>query len=248
MDKSVRILGIEFSKRSLKETVEFIDEKLMENDDKTFHIITANPEIALDIERDTELKKISLDAGLITADGIGIILASKLKKNPLPERVTGYELLLGLLKLGNEKGLSFYFFGSSEEVNKIACENILRDYPNIKLVGRHNGYFKGDEELKIVEEIENTKPDFLIVALGAPLADKWIYKHKARLSSKITLGVGGSLDVISGKVKRAPILWQRLNLEWLFRLISNPSRLKRQMKLPVFAVKAIAEAFKKDIS
>jgi N-acetylglucosaminyldiphosphoundecaprenol N-acetyl-beta-D-mannosaminyltransferase len=248
MDKSVRILGIEFSKRSLKETVEFIDEKLMENDDKTFHIITANPEIALDIERDTELKKISLDAGLITADGIGIILASKLKKNPLPERVTGYELLLGLLKLGNEKGLSFYFFGSSEEVNKIACENILRDYPNIKLVGRHNGYFKCDEELKIVEEIENTKPDFLIVALGAPFADKWIYKHKARLSSKITLGVGGSLDVISGKVKRAPILWQRLNLEWLFRLISNPTRLKRQMKLPVFAVKAIAEALKKDLS
>lgn len=245
MDKSVEILGIEFSNRSLKETVELIDKRLMDTRGKTFHIITANPEIALDIERDAELKKISLEADLITADGIGIILASKLKKNPLPERVTGYELLLELLKLGNEKGLSFYFLGSSEEVNKEATEKILIDYPNIKLSGRHNGYFKGEEELNIVEEIEASKPDFLIVALGAPFADKWIYKHKARLTSKITLGVGGSLDVISGKVKRAPIIWQRLNLEWLYRLISNPSRWRRQMKLPVFAIKAISEAFKK---
>lgn len=246
MDKSVSILGIKFSKRSLKETVDFIDKKLMESNNKTFHIITANPEIALDIERDAELKKISLEAGLITADGIGIILASKLKKNPLPERVTGYELLLELLKLGNEKGLSFYFFGASEEVNKVACDNILRDYPNIKIVGRHNGFFNSEEELKIIEEIEKVNPDFLIVALGAPLTDKWIYKHKVRLTAKITLGVGGSLDVISGKVKRAPLTWQRLNLEWLYRLLSDPSRWRRQMKLPVFAFKAIAEAFKKE--
>lgn len=247
MDKSVNILGIEFSNRGLKETVEFIDNKRMENKSETFHIITVNPEIALDIERDAELKKISLEAGLITADGVGIILASKLKKNPLPERVTGYELLLELLKLGNEKGLSFYFFGSSEEVNNIACQKILRDYPNIRLAGRHNGYFKGDEELKILEEIEKTKPDFLIVALGAPLSEKWIYKHKSKLTSKITMGVGGSLDVISGKVKRAPEVWQRLNLEWLYRLISNPSRWRRQMKLPVFAIKATIEALKKDL-
>jgi N-acetylglucosaminyldiphosphoundecaprenol N-acetyl-beta-D-mannosaminyltransferase len=246
MDKSVNILGIEFSNRSLNETVELIDKKLLENRNKTFHIITANPEIALDIERDPQLKKISMEADLITADGIGIILASKLKKNPLPERVTGYELLLELLKLGNKKGLSFYFFGSSEDVNKDAVEKVLKAYPNIKFAGRHNGYFKGDDELKIVEEIETSKPDFLIVALGAPFADKWIYKYKARLTSKITLGVGGSLDVISGKVKRAPIIWQRLNLEWFYRLISNPKRFKRQLKLPIFAYKAIVEAFKQE--
>lgn len=246
MDKSVKILGIDFSNRNLKETVELIDKKLSENIGKTYHIITANPEIALDIEKDAELKEISLAADLITADGIGIILASKLKREPLPERVTGYELLLELLKLGNDKGLSFYFLGSSEEVNKEASEKIMKTYPNIKLAGRHNGYFKGEEELKIVEEIEALRPDFLIVALGAPFADKWIYKYRDRLTSKVTLGVGGSLDVISGKVKRAPAVWQKLNLEWLYRLISNPSRWKRQLKLPVFAVKAIAEAIKKE--
>lgn len=246
MNNSVNILGIEFSKLSLNETVRLIDKKLMEDSDKTFHIITANPEIALDIERDSELKKISLEADLITPDGIGIVLASRLKRDPIPERVTGYELLLQLLKLGNEKGSSFYFFGSAEEVNKIACDNILREYPNIKIVGRHNGYFKGDEEIKIVSEIEDLRPDFLIVALGAPFADKLIYKHKNRISAKVTMGVGGSLDVISGKVKRAPIIWQKLNIEWLYRLISNPSRWRRQMKLPIFAVKAIADAFVKN--
>lgn len=244
MSKNVNILGIEFSNLNLKETAELIYDKVSEERNKTFHIITANPEIALDIERDEELKKISLDADLITADGIGIILASKLKRMPLPERVTGCELLMELLKAGNEKGSSFYFFGATEEVSRTACEKIAEDYPGVKVLGRHNGYFKAEEETEIFEEIERLRPDFLIVALGAPYADKLIYKYKNKISAKVTMGVGGSLDIISGKVKRAPEVWQKLNLEWLYRLLSNPKRWRRQLKLPVFAVKAIGEAIR----
>ncbi len=162
---------------------------------------------------------------------MGIVLASRLKGNPLPERVTGYDLLLESLKVGNAKGWSFYFFGSDEEVNIKITEHVIENYPNVKIVGRHNGYFNKEEEVKIIETIKKSKSDILIVALGSPLADKWIYRNKNQLNSKVVFGVGGSLDVITGKVKRTPEIWKKLNLEWLYRRINEPSRKERQKKL-----------------
>lgn len=246
MENSVDILGISFSKLSLKETVDLIDRKIKEYKNNLFHIITVNPEIAIEIQEDSDLKNISIEADLITPDGIGIVLASKLKGNPVPERVTGYDLLLECLKLGNAKGWSFYFLGSDEDVSRKMLEYVAKDYPNVKIAGRHNGYFNKDEEIKIVENIKNEKPDILIVALGSPLADKWIYNHKNELDAKVVFGVGGSLDVITGKVKRTPEIWKRLNLEWLHRRITQPSRKERQKKLKIFAYRAFVEAVKKN--
>lgn len=246
MDNQVNILGISFSKLKLKETVELIINKVEENRDRTFHIITANPEIAIQIQEDPELKKISLEADLITPDGVGIIFASKLKRNPIPERVTGFDLLLKLLKVGNEKRWSFYFLGAEEVVNKKMAEHVTSNYPNVKIAGRHHGFFKEQEEKKIIEDIEHSKPDILIVALGSPLADKWIYKYKNRIPAKVTLGVGGSLDVITGKVKRTPEVWKKLKLEWLHRRIIMPSRKERQKRLKIFAYRAFVEAFRKN--
>lgn len=246
MDNFVNILGIDFSKLNLKETVDLIDSKISERSNKIFHLITVNPEIAVQIQEDQELKKISLEADLITPDGVGIVFASKLKGDPIEERVTGYDLLIETLNVGQQKGWSFYLLGSDEEVNRKASEYIIKNYPNVKIAGRHNGYFKEEEENKIVEAIRSSTPDILIVALGSPLADKWIYSHKNDINAKVVFGVGGSLDVITGKVKSTPEIWKRLNLEWLHRRITQPSRKERQKKLKVFAYRVFIETILKN--
>jgi N-acetylglucosaminyldiphosphoundecaprenol N-acetyl-beta-D-mannosaminyltransferase len=246
MDNLVNILGIEFSKLNLKETVDLIDSKVSKSSNNIFHLITANPEIAVQIQEDRELKKISLEADLITPDGVGIVFASKLKGNRVQERVTGYDLFLECLKVGNEKGWSFYLLGSDREVNRKASEYIIKNYPNVKIAGRHHGYFKKEDDNKIVQDIRNSEPDILIVALGSPLADKWIYKHKSELSTKVVFGVGGTLDTITGKTKPTPEIWKKLNLEWLHRRITQPSRKERQKKLKVFAYRVLVEAIRKD--
>lgn len=160
--------------------------------------------------------------------------------------MTGYDLLLRLLDQGNELGWSFYFLGTDEETNRKAVEEVRRRYPNVRVAGRHHGFFTAAEEPAVVSDISRTKPDFVIVAMGAPYSDKWIYKHKRELVSvKVVFGVGGSLDVIAGKVKPTPAVWKKLHLEWLHRLLTVPvrkgqkSRWRRQSALPVFFYRAI---------
>lgn len=234
--QTVSILGVPFSKLSLDETVNELHRRLDRNDPQLFHLITANPEIVMNARKDSELRRIVEQADMITPDGIGIVLASRFKGEPVPERVTGYEMLLRLLALGHEHGWSFYFLGADEETSKKAVDIIMNQYPGLKVAGRRNGFFTADDEPQLVEQIASVKPDLLIVAMGAPRAEKWIFKYKSRLSAKLAMGVGGSLDVIAGKVKRAPVVWQKLNLEWLYRLLRQPSRWRRQLVLPQFAI------------
>lgn len=242
MNDKVSILGIQFSKLTLRETMDLIEAQVEKNREDPFHIIAANPEIAIQIQEDAELKKISEEADLITPDGVGIVWASRFMKNPIKERVTGIDLLIESLKTGDKKGWSFYFLGSEESVSAKMEQHVKLNYPNVKVAGRHNGFFNKDEEIKIIQQIEDLKPDILIVALGSPLADKWIYKHKDRITAKVTYGVGGSMDVITGKVKRTPAIWKKLNLEWLHRRIIMPERKDRQKKLKIFAYRALKEA------
>ena len=244
MIDNVRILGVPFSKANMKETVNIIANKIESDSQSIFNIVTGNPEIVLQAQKDAKLRCILSEADLITPDGEGIVLASKWKGQPLTERVTGVDLLLEALKMGNEGAWSFYFLGADEQVSKKATENILKKFPNITISGRHHGYFDNTQEEGILMDIENKRPDILIVALGAPRAEKWIYNYKSRLPVKVAFGVGGALDVISGKVPRAPEKWQELKLEWLYRLIIQPSRWRRQIVLPVFACKCLIEALK----
>jgi len=166
-------------------------------------------------------------------------MISRLRGGNIPERVTGYDTLLKLLDSGNQKKWSFYFLGADPITNQKVCEVIGKKYPDLVIRGRQHGFFKQDEEELIVEEIASLKPDILVVALGAPYAERWIHKYKSKLNAKIAIGVGGSLDVIAGKVKATPESWKRLNLEWLYRLIQQPSRWKRQLILPRFAIRAL---------
>jgi N-acetylglucosaminyldiphosphoundecaprenol N-acetyl-beta-D-mannosaminyltransferase len=203
-----------------------------------FHVITGNPEIVMAVEHDTRLRQITEQAGLITLDGIGVVMAAKWNSGVRPERVTGIDLFWRLLAEGNGRGWSVYLLGAAEETSREAAKRIAADFPGLRVAGRHNGYFKPEDEAGIVADIAAAKPDLLFVALGAPRAERWIDMYRDMLGAKVAMGIGGTLDVVAGKVKRAPMIWQRLNLEWLHRLLSQPSRWRRQLLLPRFAARA----------
>lgn len=235
------VLDVPIAKYSLQESVELMLEEIVARRQlrpSLFHVVTANPEIVMKCQTDKELKSIVNQADLVTADGIGIVMAARWNKTPIRERVTGYDLLLSLLEQGERIGLSLYFLGADEETSRTAVERIAEKYPRLKIAGRHHGFFYDQDEARLVEDIKAKQPDLLVVALGAPKAEKWINRHKDSLNALAAVGVGGSLDVIAGKVKETPAVWKKLNLEWLHRLITQPARWRRQLILPVFAVKA----------
>ncbi|TDF97533.1 WecB/TagA/CpsF family glycosyltransferase [Paenibacillus piri] len=237
--QTVSIMGVPFSKLNLQQTLEKLANRIDKQDDGLFHLITANPEIVMMAGQDDELKSIIGRAGMITADGIGVVMAAKWQGEPLEERVTGFDIFTGLLKSGNEKGYSVYLLGADEETNRKSAEVIAKQYPGVRIVGRQNGFFGKDEEAGVVAAIREAKPDILVVAMGAPYSEKWIYRYKSELQAKIAFGIGGSLDVLAGKVKRAPVIWQNLHLEWLYRLLAQPSRWRRQLVLPKFALRVL---------
>lgn len=239
MEKYAAVMGVKFPKMTLEQTIEVLTDVIVEKRSELFHVITVNPEIVIACQKDTSLRSIVDQAGLITADGIGIVMVSRLRGGSLPERVTGFDTLLRLLDSGNQKKWSFYFLGADPITNEKVSEVISKKYPDLSILGRHHGFFNQTEEDKIIEEIGDLKPDILVVALGAPFAERWIHNNKTKLNAKIAIGVGGSLDVIAGKVKETPESWKRLNIEWLFRLIQQPSRWKRQLILPKFAFRAL---------
>lgn len=236
--ETVKVLGIPFPKLTLKETVALLEKVIDQPSDRVYHVVTVNPEIVMACKEDKELRQIVDDAGHLTADGIGIVIASGWNGDKLPERVTGFDLSLELLELGGKKGWSFYLLGADPETNQKAAENIEALYPGVRIAGRQHGFFKPEEEPAILADIEAACPDVLLVALGVPRAERWIYKYKQQLKARLAMGVGGTLDVIAGKVKRAPVFWQKIHLEWLYRLANQPSRWRRQLVLPRFALRA----------
>lgn len=206
-------------------------------EDKTHMVFTPNPEIIMIAQEDSELFTILNDSDLNVPDGIGIVIASKIQKKNIKERVGGLDLVTKLF----EKDLSFYFLGSTSEIVEKAKQNLEEKYSGIKILGIHNGFFDNNEEEKIIEEINQKNPDILLVGLGVPKQEKWIYKNKNKLNAKVLIGVGGSLDVISGKTKRAPEVFINLGLEWLYRLIKEPKRYKRMLKLPAFLLRILTD-------
>jgi N-acetylglucosaminyldiphosphoundecaprenol N-acetyl-beta-D-mannosaminyltransferase len=238
---AVTIMGVRFTKHNLQQTLLTLNKRLEKEkqEGNLYHLITANPEIVMLSRRDPLLQQIMAEAAMITPDGIGIVLASKWQGKSLQERVTGYDILQGLLEAGNNKGYSVYLLGADEATSFKAAEAIRRQYPGVRIAGRHHGFFSVQNETQIVSDIQVAKPDILVVAMGAPFSEKWIYKYKDVLQAKIAFGVGGSLDIMAGKVKRAPGMWQKLHVEWLYRLLSQPTRWRRQLVLPKFVLSVL---------
>ncbi|MBU8905970.1 WecB/TagA/CpsF family glycosyltransferase [Desertibacillus haloalkaliphilus] len=239
--EKVSILGVDFINTTMNEMIARLGDHL-EKEEKAF-VVTANPEIVLAAHNDQDYQKLLAKANYITADGIGVVKAAQLLGQPLPERVTGFDMFMALLQLANEKSYKLYLLGAKPEVLEKTKQAVESQFPNVTIVGSHHGFFEWDEPT-IENEIKETEPDLVFVALGFPRQEKWISERISSFNKGIFIGIGGSFDVLAGEVNRAPEIWQKLNVEWLYRLIQQPSRWKRMMALPIFAGKVIGQKVK----
>jgi N-acetylglucosaminyldiphosphoundecaprenol N-acetyl-beta-D-mannosaminyltransferase len=202
-------------------------------------IFTPNSEIVMCAQDDAELVEILNNADMCTADGIGVVYGAKILKNPLPQRVAGFDIVCGLFERLAKSGEGVFLFGAKPGVAEAAKVRIEEQYPGVSVVGCRNGYFKPEDEPGIVQQINESGAKLLLVCLGAPKQEKWISAYKDQLNVNLCMGVGGTLDVFAGVVKRAPEIFIKLNLEWAYRFIKNPSRLGRFAALPKFMIKVI---------
>lgn len=248
--ENIKIFGVRVDKITLEEAIKMVEKILQGDELKT--IYTPNTEMVMTAKEDEYLKDVLNKGDLIIPDGIGLIHASRIKKRPLPERVTGFDLSMKMIELAGEKGYSLFLLGGEEGVAKKAGESIEKKHPNIPIVGHNNGYFKGahigctghEEELEVLKKINLANPDILFVGFGASKQEKWIDMYRDKLNCKVVIGNGGTMDILAGKIERAPEIYQKLGLEWFYRLVKEPSRIKRQIAIPKFMLQII---FGKDV-
>ena len=198
-------------------------------------LLTMNPEYLYRAQFAKELLELADRADMVTPDGAGIAWACRVAGHPAPERVTGIDLMLRLAERAAVEGWRVYLLGAAPGVAEEAAGRLCQNCPGLPVVGFHHGYFSEDEEKAVVTQIRKAGTDLLFVALGAPRQEKWIDKYLEETGAKVAMGVGGSFDVVAGRVQRAPRWVRDLRLEWLYRLLSQPSRWRRQVVLPLFA-------------
>lgn len=245
--EKVRIFGVEIQNTTLEDVVSKLEGYLKGDSLKT--IYTPNTEIVMAAKENRSLKELINKGDLVIADGIGLVYGSRIKKRPLKERVTGFDTSMKLLDIANKNAYSLFLLGGKDGVAKGAAERINGDYPNIRIAGFHHGYFKGShlglkgeaEEERIIEDINKSNPDIIFVGFGFPKQELWIHTNKDRVKGRVIIGNGGVMDILAGNSKRAPEIFIKLGLEWFYRLVQDPSRIKRQMALPKFLVNVILD-------
>jgi N-acetylglucosaminyldiphosphoundecaprenol N-acetyl-beta-D-mannosaminyltransferase len=240
MHNRIEILDIPLSNITKKELLEEVQIHFSEQKGNLF-IITANPEIIMTAKSSPLYRETLLGADYIVPDGIGVMIASKLLNQPLQEKLPGYELMHDFLAYAQTHKKCIYFYGAKPGYAQQCAENAKKTYSGLQVAGYMDGYTK--DRQTAAKEIATTMPDFVFVAMGAPLQELWIAEFKHLFPNSVLIGVGGSFDVLSGNVKRAPQFWVKNNLEWLYRLITQPSRAKRMLKIPLFLIMVIKEKF-----
>ncbi|MBG9755110.1 WecB/TagA/CpsF family glycosyltransferase [Lysinibacillus sphaericus] len=230
-------MGVPFLHISQQGFVDLLVNRI-EQQEKTF-VVTANPEVVMQANENPTVKGYLNQATYICADGIGVVKAAQILGDSLPERVTGYDTMVKLLEVGQQKRFKVYLLGAQKETIEKTIANIHKNYSNVEVVGYQDGFFDWNNN-HIADDIAALQPDLVFVALGVPRQEKWITENLDKFSKGVFIGVGGSFDVIAGTVKRAPVIWQKLNLEWLYRLLRQPSRFIRMLVLPRFALKVFA--------
>ena len=230
------VLGVAFDNLTLTETADLLDGRMKSG--QGGYDVTANPEIVLRCREDAAYAAAVNAADCICPDGVGDLYAAKILGTPLRERVTGSDLTPVLLRRLASRAGSVFLYGGKPGVAERAAENIRRQWPTLRLTGTENGYIKDDTEL--LRRLREERPDLVLVGLGAPKQELWMARHRAELSS-LMIGVGGLLDVFAGDAERAPDSWQKLNLEWLYRLYREPWRAGRMAKLPRILLLAARE-------
>ena len=232
MTQTVDILGFPIANLDMQEAVAEAAALLARN--RPSRIVTANAEILYHAYRDTTLGALLQDADCIVPDGIGVVKAAAKLGTPIKTRVAGIDLMTALAAWAAAHGRSIYLLGAERASVEGTVSALLGRYPALKIVGWHDGYFDETEKAGILQEIGTTKPDFLFVGMGFPASDLFFVQHVDQLPVGLMMGVGGSFDVLSGRVSRAPAWIQRMHLEWAFRFAQNPKRLKRIGALPGF--------------
>ena len=238
MADQVNILGVNVDAVTMAEAVAHVTAAMDVR--ANVMIATANAEMIMRATHDEELRDILNAAALVVPDGAGTVWAARHLGHAMPERVAGYDLAQELLRRAPAEGRRIYFFGAAPGVAEKAKEKAEQLYPGIEIVGVRNGFFSPADNAAIITEIKAAHPDLLLVALGVPKQEKWIAAHLAALDVPAAIGVGGTLDVMAGVMKRAPYWMQRAKLEWLFRGLMQPKRAGRLLVLPKFVLKVHA--------
>ncbi|MBP2656795.1 MAG: tagA [Firmicutes bacterium] len=208
--------------------------------EKTPHLVaTANAEMVMLAQEDNELAAVLAKSHLVVPDGAGVVWAARHQGYTKVERVAGYDLAQNLLLEASKKGYRVFMFGSQPDIVAKAKTVALARYPGLCIVGTRHGFFTTQDEPAIIQAITATKPDILLAALGVPRQEKWLARNLTKLNVPVSMGVGGTFDVMAGAVKRAPLWMQRTSLEWLFRLLCQPKRAIRMLALPRFALKVM---------
>ena len=231
LNPSVNVLGVHFINETFNHFIHILEHRI--NHRLNTFVVTANPEIVMYARNHPKYQKIIHQANFITPDGIGIVKASHVLKHPLPDRISGYDIFTALLRWGNHTHKSVYFLGARPRVISDLIKIVRKRYPGIKIAGFQDGYFKNSQ--RITQDIKAQQPDMIFIALGYPKQELFIAHHRP-IDNALWMGVGGSFDVLSGHVKRAPHFLIKHHLEWLYRLIKNPWRLHRMMSLPKFLI------------
>ena len=235
MIERVKILGVNVDAVTMAQAVERVANLIAEK--KSSLVATANAEMLLRATHDAELKSILNAAKLVVPDGAGTVWAARHLGKFMPERVAGADLVLELMKISVQRAWKIFLFGAAPGIADKAKSKAEKLFPGINIVGTRNGYFTAADEPEIIAQIKNSRPEILLAALGVPKQEKWLAAHKDELNVPVSIGVGGTFDVMAGVVKRAPLWMQRAKLEWLFRAMLQPSRAGRLVALPKFVWK-----------
>lgn len=233
--KNKKILSVKICASPQKDILTMI-KKRIQNSDKTV-IFTPNSQILLNAQKSKKKRDTLNSSTLNLPDGIGVILASKLTKGDIKKRISGIDFAEALLSLAEKKRYKVFLLGAEDGIAKKAKIQLKKRYPKLNICGTHHGYFNksGKENKSVIDLINSSHPDLLFVCFGSPTQEEWIEKNKKELHSvKLFIGLGGSLDVWSGNVKRAPISLQALGLEWLWRTLKEPKRARIFLDIPRF--------------
>ena len=233
----INIMGVGFDSLKRAEAVERAEALIAER--RAAYVVTPNPEIVMTCWENPDAMEAVQNADLVLPDGVGVVYGAKILGTPLKGKLPGIDFAIELMRRLAKRGGRVYLLGAKPGVAEMAGERMQEQFPGLVVCGTHDGYFQ--EDAPVIEEINALQPDLLLVCLGAPKQELWMRRNAPVLKVGLMAGLGGSLDVFAGTVKRAPVFFQKLGLEWFYRLVKEPWRIKRMMKLPKFLFACIGK-------